>query len=80
MHHLLITVGAAALALALWADPGAAEASLGGLTNPGVPVVNGSGKLVGIITENDLVIPDEEGDPTTPHPTLVATGNSTPAA
>jgi hypothetical protein len=40
MHHLLITVGAAALALALWAGPGAAEASLGGLTNPGVPVVN----------------------------------------
>ena len=40
MHHLLITVGAAALAFALSAGPGEAEASLGGLISPGVPVVN----------------------------------------
>lgn len=40
MHHLLITIGAAALAFALWPGPAAAETSLGSLTNPGVPVVN----------------------------------------
>ena len=39
MHHLLI-IGAAALAFALWPGPGEAEASLGGLTDPGIPVVN----------------------------------------
>ena len=39
MHHLLI-IGAAALAIALWPGPGDAEASLGGLTGPGIPVVN----------------------------------------
>ena len=36
MHHLLI-IGAAALAIALWPGPGDAEASLGGLTGPGIP-------------------------------------------
>jgi len=40
MHHLLITIGAAALAFALWPGPAAAETSLGSLTNPGVLVVN----------------------------------------
>ena len=40
MHHLLITIGVAALAFALWPGPAAAETSLGSLTNPGVPVVN----------------------------------------
>lgn len=34
---------------------------------PGVPVVNDGGRCVGIITENDLVIPDEEGDLHLPH-------------
>ena len=29
---------------------------------PGLPVVNAGGRCVGIITENDLVIGDEEGD------------------
>jgi hypothetical protein len=32
MHHLLITIGAAALAFALWPGPAAAETSLGSLT------------------------------------------------
>jgi len=40
MHHLLITIGAAALAFALWPGPAAAETSLGSLTNTGVLVVN----------------------------------------
>jgi CBS domain-containing protein len=34
---------------------------------PGVAVVNAGGRCVGIITENDLVIPDEEGDLHLPH-------------
>ena len=34
---------------------------------PGLPVVNDGGRCVGIITENDLVIPDEEGDLHLPH-------------
>lgn len=34
---------------------------------PGVPVVSDGGRCVGIITENDLVIADEEGDLHLPH-------------
>jgi CBS domain-containing protein len=34
---------------------------------PGVPVVNEGGRCVGIITEADLVIADEEGDLHLPH-------------
>ena len=34
---------------------------------PGVPVVNEGGRCVGIITEADLVISDEEGDLHIPH-------------
>jgi CBS domain-containing protein len=34
---------------------------------PGVPVVNDGGRCVGIITENDLVIGDEQGDLHLPH-------------
>jgi CBS domain-containing protein len=34
---------------------------------PGVPVVNEGGRCVGIITEADLVIGDEEGDLHLPH-------------
>jgi CBS domain-containing protein len=34
---------------------------------PGVPVVNEAGRCVGIITENDLVMADEEGDLHIPH-------------
>ena len=34
---------------------------------PGVPVVNEGGRCVGIITENDLVISDDEGDLHLPH-------------
>lgn len=34
---------------------------------PGVPVVNDGGRCVGIITENDLVISDEQGDLHLPH-------------
>jgi CBS domain-containing protein len=33
----------------------------------GVPVVNGAGRCVGIVTENDLVLADEEGDLHIPH-------------
>src|ERR671932_1118155 len=33
----------------------------------GVPVVDGDGRVVGIVTENDLVIGDEEGDLHIPH-------------
>jgi CBS domain-containing protein len=33
----------------------------------GVPVVDGEGRCVGIVTESDLVIPDEEGDLHLPH-------------
>jgi CBS domain-containing protein len=34
---------------------------------PGVPVVNAGGRCVGIITEADLVLADEEGDLHLPH-------------
>jgi CBS domain-containing protein len=34
---------------------------------PGVPVVDGSGTLVGIVTENDLVLRDEDADLHLPH-------------
>jgi hypothetical protein len=43
MRHLLITASAAALAIALWAGLGEAEAaplSVGGLTGSGVPVLD----------------------------------------
>jgi CBS domain-containing protein len=33
----------------------------------GVPVVNAAGRCVGIVTENDLVMADEEGDLHIPH-------------
>jgi CBS domain-containing protein len=34
---------------------------------PGVPVVDADGRLVGIVTEADLVLPDAEGDLHIPH-------------
>jgi CBS domain-containing protein len=34
---------------------------------PGVPVVDGDGSCVGIVTEADLVVPDPEGDLHLPH-------------
>jgi CBS domain-containing protein len=34
---------------------------------PGVPVVNEGGRCVGIVTEADLVVPDDEGDLHLPH-------------
>jgi len=34
---------------------------------PGIPVVNEGGRLVGIITETDLVLPDDDGDLHLPH-------------
>jgi len=34
---------------------------------PGVPVVNEGGRCVGIVTEADLVLPDESGDLHLPH-------------
>jgi CBS domain-containing protein len=34
---------------------------------PGLPVVDGDGHLVGIVTESDLVIADDEGDLHIPH-------------
>ncbi len=34
---------------------------------PGVPVVNDGGRCVGMITEADLVLPDEDGDLHLPH-------------
>ena len=34
---------------------------------PGVPVVDDSGKVVGIITENDLILRDEQADLHLPH-------------
>jgi CBS domain-containing protein len=33
----------------------------------GLPVVNDAGRCVGIVTESDLVIPDEQGDLHMPH-------------
>jgi CBS domain-containing protein len=34
---------------------------------PGVPVVDGEGHCVGIVTEADLVLPDDQGDLHLPH-------------
>ena len=34
---------------------------------PGVPVVDDDGRLVGIVTEADLVLPDDDGDLHLPH-------------
>jgi CBS domain-containing protein len=34
---------------------------------PGIPVVNDGGRCVGIITEADLILPDDEGDLHLPH-------------
>ena len=34
---------------------------------PGVPVVDGDGRCVGIVTERDLVLPDDQGDLHLPH-------------
>jgi CBS domain-containing protein len=34
---------------------------------PGLPVADGDGRLVGIVTEADLVLPDEQGDLHIPH-------------
>src|SRR5437764_9484345 len=34
---------------------------------PGVPVVDGDGRLQGIVTESDLVLSDDEGDLHIPH-------------
>ena len=34
---------------------------------PGLPVVDTEGRLVGIVTESDLVLPDDQGDLHIPH-------------
>jgi CBS domain-containing protein len=34
---------------------------------PGLPVVDGDGRCVGIVTEADLVVPDDQGDLHLPH-------------
>src|SRR3954468_2424997 len=34
---------------------------------PGVPVVDGDGRCLGIVTEADLVLPDDQGDLHLPH-------------
>jgi CBS domain-containing protein len=34
---------------------------------PGLPVVDGEGRVVGIVTEADLVLPDDDGDLHIPH-------------
>ena len=34
---------------------------------PGVPVVDADGRCVGIVTEADLVLPDDQGDLHIPH-------------
>jgi CBS domain-containing protein len=34
---------------------------------PGVPVVNDGGRCVGIVTEADLILPDDDGDLHLPH-------------
>ena len=34
---------------------------------PGLPVVDGEGRCVGIVTEADMVLPDDEGDLHIPH-------------
>jgi CBS domain-containing protein len=34
---------------------------------PGLPVIDGEGRVVGMVTEADLVLPDDEGDLHIPH-------------
>ncbi len=34
---------------------------------PGIPVINEGGRCVGIVTETDLVLPDDDGDLHLPH-------------
>ena len=34
---------------------------------PGIPVVNEGGRCVGIVTETDMVLPDDDGDLSLPH-------------
>ncbi len=34
---------------------------------PGIPVVNEGGRCVGIVTETDMVLPDDDGDLNLPH-------------
>jgi CBS domain-containing protein len=34
---------------------------------PGLPVVDGDGRCVGIVTEADMILPDDEGDLHIPH-------------
>ena len=34
---------------------------------PGVPVIDAEGRCVGIVTEADLVLPDDQGDLHIPH-------------
>jgi CBS domain-containing protein len=34
---------------------------------PGVPVIDGDGRCIGIVTEADLVLPDDQGDLHIPH-------------
>jgi CBS domain-containing protein len=34
---------------------------------PGVPVIDGDGRLAGVVTEADLVLPDDQGDLHLPH-------------
>jgi CBS domain-containing protein len=34
---------------------------------PGIPVVDGAGRCVGMVTEADLVLPDDQGDLHLPH-------------
>ncbi len=34
---------------------------------PGIPVVNDGGRCVGIVTETDMVLPDDDGDLHLPH-------------
>jgi CBS domain-containing protein len=34
---------------------------------PGLPVVDGEGRCIGIVTEADLILPDDEGDLHIPH-------------
>ncbi len=38
---------------------------------PGVPVVDGDGRCVGVVTEADLMLPDDEGDLHIPHYSLL---------
>src|SRR5687767_1769267 len=34
---------------------------------PGLPVIDGDGRVIGMVTEADLVLPDDEGDLHIPH-------------